>query len=310
MNPEEKKCQESRTPNRGYTLCADHIRISRGKKEIIKDLSFSCEPGLVGLLGPNGSGKTTLMRGMLHLGVDMSGEVTLKRRESGSAGGGDLALGSDAGPAGGGHPADSEESLRISELPAKARSRYFAYVPQEMAAGEGFTVRDFAVMGRTPYLSLLKNPGKAEYAAADGALAALGITGLSGRKVNTLSGGEKRMVYLARARAQGAEWMFLDEPASGLDFGRQQQFFGGLVQFLKQGNFGAVASIHDPLLAYTFCDQILILKDGMLSASLKKTDRDFETEFIRKVGRLYGMEGYAVEVPAGKTILWRCKDGC
>lgn len=106
--------------------------------------------------------------------------------------------------------------------------------------------------------------------------------------MNEISGGERRLACLARAKAQGAAWMLLDEPADGLDFGRRHDFFASLKRYIWETGTGALASVRDPLLAAAYCDAILILRDGRISAALDVSARDFEERYRAELETLYG----------------------
>lgn len=260
-------------------LCAENFSVWIGKRQIVKNMDFCLEPGVVGLLGPNGSGKTTLMRAVLNLGLKRSGRLWLEKEKG--------------------------EAVFLDGFSSRRLSAYLAYVPQDTVLGSSYQVYDFVVMGRTRFLDFLRNPGEDDRRAAWAALERLGIAKLGQRRLGTLSGGERKLVWLARAMAQEAAWTILDEPANGLDFGRQQEFFRSLKQASGESRMGVFASIHDPQLAFSYCDQVLLMKEGILIDSLKKSDKNFEEEFIRQAGSLYHMKGEIVSAMGGKSIVWR-----
>ena len=260
-------------------LVARQLQVQMGRREILREVEFSCDPGLVGLLGKNGAGKTTLLKSLLMLCPHQSGQILLKPQEG--------------------------EELDLAGLSRRERARHMAYVPQELPPAVHAAVLEFVVMGRTPYLGWLAVPKAADYQRAREALAGLQMEQLSERFLDQLSGGERKLAYLARARVQQAEWMLLDEPSASLDFERQHQFFRLLCDSLRAGGDGALVTIHDPLLAYQYCDQILILEEGRLTASLKKTDPAFEEQYGKELERLYGRRAVFADTSEGKTIVWR-----
>lgn len=268
----------------GCSLCVRGFSVWRHGRETVHDVSFRLRPGLVGLLGPNGSGKTTLMKGMLDLGLKRQGEIWLE----------------SAGP--GGEPM---KTVRLERMAPRQLSACLAYVPQDTVSGGGFSVLEFAAMGRTRFLSFLENPGRDDYEAAGRALEEMGIRELADRSMDALSGGERKLAWLARARVQEAQWTILDEPAGGLDFGRQHDFFASLKRTAGQRAMGILASIHDPQLAFTYCDQVLFMKEGRIPAQVSRTDGDFEERFIRLAGGLYHMTGQTAEAMGEKPIIWR-----
>ncbi|MGN1148924.1 MAG: ABC transporter ATP-binding protein [Lachnospiraceae bacterium] len=269
-----------------------NLRVWIGKREVIKDISFACQTGVTGLLGKNGAGKTTLMKALLQLGYRQSGQVSLGMMKNPD----------DVGAA--------SDNVILSDLSSRERACYLAYVPQELHPSVHCTVLDFVVMGRNPYLKWMQQPNAADYRAAKEALNLLQIAHLKDCYMDRLSGGERKAAYLARARVQQAKWMLLDEPTAGLDFGRQHHFLELLSDYVKKERSGAIVSIHDPLLAYTYCDQILVLQDGGLAANLQKKDPDFEKAYSGQIEQLYGKEAFFVDTPVGKSIVWRKKTIC
>lgn len=261
---------------RGMTLCVENLSAWLGKREVIQQVSFSLEPGVIGLLGENGSGKTTLIRAILQLGDKQKGKVILRQRE-----------GTEKD-----RTAETKEKIKeveLSLLTSRERARYLSYVPQETSRA-ACTVEEFAVLGKTPYLGWLERPKASDYEEARNALSRLGILHLAKCRLDEVSGGERKTAYLARAGMQKADWMLLDEPTAGLDFKRQHLFLRSLSQYSKENGSGAMVTLHDPLLAKTYCDRILVLKDGRLQKDLRKTDKAFEEKFNEELDFLFGTE--------------------
>lgn len=182
------------------------------------------------VLGPNGGGKTTLFRTLLGLLPAQAGEVLLDGQALGALSRGEVA-------------------------------RSVGYVPQGHAAQFAFTVREAVLMGRTAHISLFAAPGTADRAAADRAIAALGIQGLAGRVVTELSGGERQLAMIARALAQGAHTLVLDEPTASLDFGNQVRVLREIRQLAAEG-YAVVFSTHDPSQAFLAANRVLLLAQG------------------------------------------------
>lgn len=260
------------------TLHVENLSAWLGKREVIRQVSFSCRPGLVGLLGENGSGKTTLIRALLQLGDRQKGKVVLQQTEEGET--------QAAG--------ETEEQRKIKEvelsaLSCKERAKHLSYVPQETSR-VSCTIEEFTVLGKTPYLGWLERPKASDYEEARQALSQLGILHLADCRLDEVSGGERKMAYLARAGMQEADWMLLDEPTAGLDFKRQHLFLRALSQYIKENGTGAMVTLHDPLLAKTYCDRILVLKDGRLQKDLQKTDENFDEKFNEELDFLFGIK--------------------
>lgn len=269
------------------------------KRCIVENVSFSLCPGITAILGENGAGKTTLLRGMLHLADRQTGQVrlTVEAHEDSQV---------DQGK-----PQNApKESLALSQMSHRERARYLAYVPQELQSGIHASVLEFAVMGRTPYMDLLDTPKNSDYELAYEALRELGIAHLADRMLDQLSGGERRIAYLARARVQGACFMLLDEPLAGLDYGRQHQFFQVLQKYGKYTGTGTLLTIHDPVMAWTYAEQILVMSQGKLKQALNKTDPDFEEKYLEQMEQLYGMQAGFADTELGRTLVWREQKKC
>jgi len=182
------------------------------------------------VLGPNGGGKTTLFRTLLGLLPAQAGEVRLQ----GSA---------------------------LAAMPRTDVARRLGYVPQGHVAPFAFTVRDVVLMGRTAHVGLFAAPGPVDRAAADEAIRTLAIEPLAGRFVTELSGGERQLVMIARALAQGARVLVLDEPTASLDFGNQVRVLREIRRLAADG-YAVVFSSHDPSQAFLAAGRVLLLAHG------------------------------------------------
>ena len=184
------------------------------------------------VLGPYGGGKTTLFRTLLGLLPAQAGEVRL-------------------------------EGAPLDALPRAEVARRMGYVPQGSAAQFAFTVRETVLMGRTARVGLFAAPGAADRVAADRAIAALGIGPLAERVLNELSGGERQLAMIARALAQGARLLVLDEPTASLDFGNQVRVLREIRRLAGEG-YAVMFSTHDPGQAFLAATRVLLLAHGGL----------------------------------------------
>lgn len=182
------------------------------------------------VLGPNGGGKTTLFRTLLGLLPAQEGEVRLA-------------------------------GATLAAMPRADVARQLGYVPQGHVAPFAFTVRDVVLMGRTAHVGLFAAPGPADRAAADEAIRALGIEPLAERFVTELSGGERQLAMIARALAQGARVLVLDEPTASLDFGNQVRVLREIRRLAADG-YAVVFSSHDPSQAFLAAGRVLLLARG------------------------------------------------
>ena len=194
----------------------------------------------VALIGPNGAGKTTLLRALARL-VPFAGEIELAGRPLGELGRGELA-------------------------------RLVAVVPQEPSTPPWMTVAEYVLLGRTPHLGPLAKEGARDREAAARALGRLDLLAFVERRLGTLSGGEKQRVVVARALAQEAAIVLLDEPTAALDIGHQQQALDLLDGLRAESGLTLVAAMHDLTLAAQYADRMVLLDGGRVVADGAPTE--------------------------------------
>lgn len=205
------------------------------ERAVLSDVTFSIGAGeVVGLVGPNGSGKSTLLRLALGLLAADRGELQVV-----------------------GAP--------VATLSRKALARHAAFVPQDTVMEIAFTVRDVVAMGRHPHLGRFQPETPTDEAAIQWALAATSTQALATRTLQELSGGERQRVILARALAQQATLLLLDEPTANLDVAHQLEMLM-LVRAVVQEGRCALIAIHDLAMAARFCDRIVMLSEGAVVA--------------------------------------------
>jgi len=225
-----------------------------GSRRVGADVTFSLARGeTLAVLGGNGAGKTTLFRTLLGLLPAQAGSVR---------------VGGDA----------------LHSLSAIERARRLAYVPQQHVPAFGFSVEEAVLMGRAARLSSFARPGESDRRIAHDALARLGVDGLAPRPVTELSGGERQLVLVARALAQEAPILILDEPTASLDFGNRARVLSEIDR-LRGTGLTIVFSTHEPDHALTHADRALLLAEGKPLA-LDASDRAL-TE--ANVSQLYGV---------------------
>lgn len=211
----------------------DDLTVVLGDDAVLQDVTTTIEPGeFVGLVGPNGAGKTTLLRSILGATTPETGTVSLD-----------------------GDPVDA--------LSARERSRRVAAVPQRTAIAFEFTVREVVEMGRYPHTPRLGRDPTPDH--VDAAMARTNVAHLADRSIDAVSGGERQRVLLARALAQDAPGLLLDEPTASLDINHQIRTLS-LVADLAADGHTVLAAIHDLNLAARYCDRLLLMADGELTA--------------------------------------------
>lgn len=199
-----------------------------GAGPILKGISFTLAPGRVlGVVGANGAGKSTLLRLLYRFHRPASGRVLIDGRD-------------------------------LWSLPAREAARSIAAVLQEHPSDFALTIREIVALGRIPHRRSFARGGAHEDAIIARVLDQLGLTGMAGRALGTLSGGEKQRVMVARALAQEPRLLILDEPTNHLDIRHQLDV---LAQMRGLG-VTVITSLHDLNLAARYCDDLLVLDQG------------------------------------------------
>jgi iron complex transport system ATP-binding protein len=211
------------------------VSFAYGETLALLDVSFAARAGeFVGLLGPNGAGKSSLVRLVAGLAAPLSGSVRLA-------------------------------GLDPAHAPRREVARACALVPQEPRVAWPFTVREAVMMGRAPHQGLLAVATRFDHGAVEGALAACDLVHLADRRLDALSGGERRRVFFARALAQEPRVLLLDEPTAFLDLGHQVAAMR-MAQVAARGGLCVVAVLHDLNLAAAACDRVVVLSRGRVVA--------------------------------------------
>ena len=210
------------------------LRAGYPGQPVLRDVTLTAPAGaLTAILGPNGCGKTTLLKVLCGILRPDAGKILL-----------------DGMP-----------------LPAKpaARARKLAYLSQSRRTPD-ITAGQLVLHGRFPYLHYPRRYRQEDYAAADKAMAQLGICGLADTPLEKLSGGQRQKVYIAMALAQDAPVVLLDEPATYLDVGHQLQLMQLAKDLARKGKT-VITVMHDLSLALENADRVAIMADGRVCMS-------------------------------------------
>jgi iron complex transport system ATP-binding protein len=248
-------------------LRAANLSVGYGSRVVLSGLSFYVNNGeVLCLLGPNGAGKTTLFRTLLGLLAPLGGEIEV-------------------------------DGKALPRLSAKDRATHMAYVPQAHAGVFAYTVLDVVVMGRIARLGLFASPSPADEEAACKALRAVGIERLAEADYTRVSGGERQLALIARALAQEARLLVLDEPTANLDFGNSARVLAHVAALAREG-YAVVLSTHEPDHALSIGTRVVVVSEGKITA----TGRPAEILTSERLSALYNI-GVAVErTESGGTV--------
>jgi iron complex transport system ATP-binding protein len=230
-------------------------------------ISLALDTGeILGLLGPNGAGKTTLFRTLLGLQRPLGGAVMI-------------------------------DGTPLSRLRPAEIARRMAYVPQAHVTEFSYSVLDVVLMGRTARLGPFSSPGAPDTSVAHDKLDSLGIGALAGADYTRISGGQRQLVLIARALAQEAPILVMDEPTASLDFGNQTLVLARIRDLAAEG-YGVLLSTHDPDHALLVAGRVAIMAEGGLAAAGAAND----VVTGATLSRVYGTAVRVEETPSGQRV--------
>ena len=241
---------------RGSAIEVRNLTVSYREQPAIRHVSFQIEPGLlVGLVGPNGAGKSTLLKALVGLVVPDTG------------------------------------SVRIFGRPISQTRRLVAYVPQRSEVDWDYPigVEEVVLMGRFVHLGLVRRPGVEDRRIAREALRQVGMERFADRQIGQLSGGQQQRVFLARALAQEAQVLLLDEPFVGVDAATEETIYA-LLRRLQQEGRTVVVATHDLSRAQSAFDRLMLLNQILVAYG--PPERVFTPEILQRTygGRLTLLE--------------------
>lgn len=201
----------------------------KAQVQLLKNLDFEVPAGtFLSIAGPNGAGKTTLLNLLTGLLMPTAGSIEI-------------------------------DSKSISSYSVRQLAKKIAVVRQEFMPVFEFTVRQVVAMARTPYLGAIAFETEIDNQAIDDALEITDTARFAGRPLNQLSGGERQLVFIARALAQQTPVLLLDEPTSFLDIKHQVDIYDLLKKMQLEKQKTVVAVTHDINLASQYSDTALLL---------------------------------------------------
>jgi iron complex transport system ATP-binding protein len=243
-------------------LAASGVGFCYPERPLLRDIDLKLEAGhVVALLGPNGSGKSTLLKVLLGLLRPCRGEVRVAGRPL--------------------------TSMRRGEI-----ARAMAYVPQQTSVVFAYTAMEVVLMARTARHGLFSRTNSEDERVARAALERMRVGALADRIFSTLSGGERQLVLIARALAQEAPVLILDEPVAGLDFGNQIRFLQLIRQLADETNKAVLMTTHSPDHARACAGEVVVLKEGRIF----DTGDPADVLNDKALAQLYGLDAAELDV--------------
>ena len=247
-------------------LSCSNLGVVIGARSILADVSLSIAVGKVtAIVGPNGAGKSTLLACLAGLRDPSSGSVTL-------------------------------DAASLGAMKPRDRARRLAFLPQTPEIAWSVEARTLIELGRTPFVGA-RGQSQADRAAVDRAMASAKVAEFEHRIVDTLSGGERARVLIARALAGEPEWLLADEPLTGLDPAHQLDA-ADLFRRLADQGVGVVVTLHDLSMALRMSDRVIVLAEGGVLADDPPASA-LSPDVLR---RAYGVEATLTQGPGGPLI--------
>ncbi len=240
------------------------------KVPVLRNLSLTVHPGeVLAVVGPNGVGKSTLVKAASGIIPLFNGKITINDQD-------------------------------IGQMTDAERARYISVVPQATHLPGAFSALDVVLMGRTPYLGWLEPENERDRLIALQAMERTHTIDLADRPVGELSGGEQQCVLIARALAQAAPVMLLDEPTAHLDLRHQDNVLKLVRELAIENNLTVLITLHDLNLVSYFSDRVALLSNG----KLKKIGLPDEVLNPDDLAQVYGIHIRVVPHPFhGKPLV-------
>ncbi len=219
-----------------HHVTATSLSLAYGHRRVVENVDLAVPDHQIGsIIGPNGSGKSTVLKALSRLMTPERGTVTLDGRS-------------------------------INTMPTREVAQKLGLLPQSANAPEGITIAELVMRGRYPYHRFGQRWDKADERALSHALEATGLSDISDRPVDGVSGGQRQRAWIALALAQETDVMLLDEPTTFLDIAYQFEVLDLLSDLNAQEGVTIVMVLHDLNLAARYSDWMLAMHDGRRAA--------------------------------------------
>ena len=207
------------------------LKYSYNKYPVLDGIELDVREGeILGILGPNGCGKTTLLKNLNKNLSPMGGCIML-------------------------------DGTDLDTLAKRDIAKIVAVVPQTNEIRFSFTAREIVSMGRMPFQRTMEGESREDAKIVDDAIEKVGLTHLAGRHINTMSGGERQRVMIARALAQTPKILLMDEPTLHLDINTQLEALDLIYELSKKSGLTVVIVSHDLPMVAKYCDRIAMIHD-------------------------------------------------
>ncbi|NLL62253.1 MAG: ABC transporter ATP-binding protein [Candidatus Atribacteria bacterium] len=235
---------------------------------IFNGVNFNVDKGeILSILGPNGSGKSTLLNCIANFYKPQHGSILLNGES-------------------------------ISKINLRNIAQIIGYVPQVHIPTYAYTVREFTVMGRTPYIGAFGKPSKMDYRIAEASLKRVGIFHIKDRPYTEISGGERQLALIARVLTQEPKIILFDEPTAHLDYGNQYRIVQMISQLANEG-YAVIMTTHNPEHAIILNGKVAILNRNGTFIVGKATD----TIDATTLSNLYGLTIKTIYIEEAKRVV-------
>ncbi|RLF88893.1 hypothetical protein DRN46_06450 [Thermococci archaeon] len=243
------------------------VAFSYDSIDVLKNITFEAEKKrIIGVLGPNGAGKTTLLKCIFRVLTPKRGVIFL----------------------------DGKDIRTLSRIEL---ARKISVVTQENI-NVPFTVLETILMGRYPHTSPLKLFDQDASTYIEDVIEKLSLREFLERRLDEVSGGERRRIHIARALIQQPEVLLLDEPTSHLDPNYKLQIMSIVKEFTVKNDLVTIVTLHDLSLAARFCDKIILLKNGKIFAAGTPS----EVLTPKNIGEIYKIDVKIIEGENGEIL--------